>query len=213
MNNPKPILGFPNLETDSGSPRSDMGIVFFVFFFQSRTRSAFSHQKLRQSGLRCAAAATATAATTAATAAATAGRHASSAATASNLSSSRLLFSPHPPPSRLLVSSLITPDPDDDDDDDNDDDTVSAASTATTTASRVCRLWDWASRCPSINLPSSSSSLMSSLTSQLRLQTPPHRCCRDCQRPPMGAHIPVAQSWQERLSSSSSLSLSAVECR
>jgi hypothetical protein len=31
--NPKLILGLPDLETDSGSPRSDMGIAFLVFFF------------------------------------------------------------------------------------------------------------------------------------------------------------------------------------
>ena len=111
--NPKPILGLPNLETDSGSPCSNMGIVFLVFFFQSRTRSAFSHQKLRQSRLHCAAAATAAAAaaTTAATSATTAGRHASSVATASNSLSCRLLFSPRPPPSHLLVSSVVAPIP------------------------------------------------------------------------------------------------------
>jgi hypothetical protein len=124
------------------SPCTNMVIwgLLFWCFFQSHTRSAFSHQKLRQPGLRCAAAATAAAAaaTTAATAAATAGRHTSSVATASNLSSCRLLFSPRPPPSRLLVSSVVAPDPDDDDDD--NDDAVSAASTATTTAARVCCL-------------------------------------------------------------------------
>ena len=31
--NPIPILGLPNLEINSGSPRSDMGIAFLVFFF------------------------------------------------------------------------------------------------------------------------------------------------------------------------------------
>ena len=31
--NPIPILGLPDLETNSGSPRSDMGIAFLVFFF------------------------------------------------------------------------------------------------------------------------------------------------------------------------------------
>jgi hypothetical protein len=30
---PKPILGLPNLETDLGSPRSDMGLLFWCFFF------------------------------------------------------------------------------------------------------------------------------------------------------------------------------------
>jgi hypothetical protein len=107
--NPKPILGLPDLETDSGTPHSDMGIAFCVLFFFSRTRSDFSHLKLRQSGC-CAAAATAAATTTAATAAATAGCHASSAAT--NSSSCRLLFSPRHPPSRLLVSSVVAPDVD-----------------------------------------------------------------------------------------------------
>ena len=178
--NPKPILGLPDLETDSGSPRSDMGIAFLVFFFQSRTRLAY----LRQSRLRCAAAATAAAATTAATAAATAGCHASYAATASNSSSCHLLFLPHPPPFRLLVASVVAPNPDDDDNDDDDDDddddgTVSAASTATTTAARVCHLRDWASCCPSIIFPSSLSSLMSSSLSQPRLRTPPHWFRRD----------------------------------
>ena len=90
-------------------------------------------------------------------------------ATASNSSSCRLLFSPRPPPSRLLVSSVVAPDPDNDDD--NDDDAVSAASTTMTTAARLCRLRDWASRCPSIISPS-------------RLRTPPHRCRRDQRRPP-----------------------------
>ena len=46
--NPKPILGLPDLEINSGCPHTDMGIAFLVFF-QSRTRSAFSHQILRQS--------------------------------------------------------------------------------------------------------------------------------------------------------------------
>ncbi len=41
--NPKPILALTDLESDSGSPRSYMGIAILVFF-QSRTRSAFSHQ-------------------------------------------------------------------------------------------------------------------------------------------------------------------------
>ena len=157
--------------------------MLFWCFFQSRTRSAFSHQKLRQSGLCCAAAATAAAATTAATAAATAGRHASSAATASNSASCHLLFLPRPPPSRLLVSSVIAPDPDDDNDNDNDD-AVSAASTATTTTARVFRLRDWASRCPYIISPSSLLSLMSLSSSQPRLRTSPLWCCRDRRRPP-----------------------------
>ena len=186
--NPKPILGLPDL------------IWGFFGVFLSHTRSAFSHQKLRQSGLRCAAAATTAAATTAATVAATAGRQASSAATASNLLSCRLLFSPRPPPSRLLVSSVVAPDPDDDDDD--NDNTVSTASTATTTVACVCRLRDWASHCPSIILPSSSSLLMS------LCQLSPACECRHIgvvvivDVPRRSAHIPVAQSWQERLSSS-----------
>jgi hypothetical protein len=104
--NPIPILGLPDLEIILGSPRIGMGIAFLVFFSVTQ-RSAFSHKKLRQSGLRFAAAATAAAATTAATAAATAGRRASSAPTASNSSSCRLLFSSRPPPSRLLVSSVV----------------------------------------------------------------------------------------------------------
>jgi len=106
--NPKPILGLPDLETDSGTPHSDMGIAFCVFFFQSH-KIGLSHLKLRQSGC-CAAAATAAATTTAATAAATAGCHASSAAT--NSSSCRLLFSPRHPPSHVLVSSVVAPDVD-----------------------------------------------------------------------------------------------------
>jgi hypothetical protein len=47
--NPKPILDSPiwNINISlpiPGSPHTNMGIPFFVFFFQSRTRSAFSHQ-------------------------------------------------------------------------------------------------------------------------------------------------------------------------
>ena len=98
--NPKPIRDSPIWKPIRRVPIPIWGLLFWCFF-QSRTRSAFSHQKLRQSGLR---------------------------ATASNLLSCRLLFSLHPPPSRLLVSSVIAPNPDDDDDD-NDDDAVSSAST------------------------------------------------------------------------------------
>ena len=36
--NPKPILGLPDLETDSGSPRSDMGIAFLFFFIHTQDR-------------------------------------------------------------------------------------------------------------------------------------------------------------------------------
>ncbi len=53
--NPILLLGLLVLEysliptqTDLGSPRSNIGIAFLVFF-QSRTRSACSHQKLRRS--------------------------------------------------------------------------------------------------------------------------------------------------------------------
>ncbi len=111
-----------------------------------------------------------------------------------------LCFLPHPPPSCVLVSSVVAPNPDEDNDD-NVDDAVSVASTATTTAVRVCRLRDWVSRYPSTISPSSSPSLMLPSSSQPRLRTPPH-----------WSHITVAQSCRERLSSSSSSSISAVEC-
>ena len=40
--NPNPILGLPDLETDSGSPRSDMGIAFLVFFLVTHKIGLFS---------------------------------------------------------------------------------------------------------------------------------------------------------------------------
>jgi hypothetical protein len=164
-----------------GEPPFQYGDCFFGVFFQSRTRSAFSHQKLRQSQRQRRMMPTRRTSKEEA-AAATAGRHASSVTTASNSSSCCLLFSLCPPPSRLLVSSVIAPDPDNDDND--DDDPVSAASTATTTAARVCRLRDWALHFPSIISPSSLSLWMSSSSSQPRLRMPPHRCRHDRQRPP-----------------------------
>jgi len=108
-------------QTDSGSPCSNMGIAFLVFFFGHAQDRPFLTKNWGNPD--CAAAdATAAATTTAATAAST--------ATASISSSCHLLFSPCPPPSRLLVSSVVAPDPNDDDDDDDND---GAASTATTT--------------------------------------------------------------------------------
>ena len=53
----------------------------------------------------------------------------------------------------------------------------------------VRRLLDWASRCPSVFSPSSLSLLMSSSSSQPRLQTPPHWCRRD--HPPSSPPIPM----------------------
>jgi hypothetical protein len=92
--NPKSILGLPDLEINSGSPRTDMGIAFFVCVFSVTHKIGLFSPKIEaiRIALRCRS--TAAAATTAATAAATtAGRHASSAASASNSSSCRLLFS------------------------------------------------------------------------------------------------------------------------
>jgi hypothetical protein len=108
-NEPQTYSGTPRFGNRFGDSPFRYGDCFLCAFFFSRTRSDFSHLKLRQSGC-CAAAATAAATTTAATAAATAGCHASSAAT--NSSSCRLLFSPRHPPSRLLVSSVVAPDVD-----------------------------------------------------------------------------------------------------
>jgi Mg2+/citrate symporter len=92
--NPKPILGLPDLEINSGSPRTDTGIAFFVFFFSVTHKIGLFSPKIEaiRIALRCRSTAAAT--TTAVTAAATAGCHASSAASASNSSSCRLLFSP-----------------------------------------------------------------------------------------------------------------------
>jgi hypothetical protein len=91
--NPKSILGLPDLEINSGSPRTDMGIAFFVCVFSVTHKIGLFSPKIEaiRIALRCRSTAAAT--TTAATAAATAGRHASSAASASNSSSCRLLFS------------------------------------------------------------------------------------------------------------------------
>ena len=91
--NPKSILGLPDLEINSGSPRTDMGIAFFVCVFSVSHKIGLFSPKIEaiRIALRCRSTAAAT--TTAATAAATAGRHASSAASASNSSSCRLLFS------------------------------------------------------------------------------------------------------------------------
>ncbi len=144
-------------------------------------------------------------------AAATAGCHASSAATASNLSSCRLLFSPRPPPSRLLVSSVVTPNPD----------TMTMMMTTQfprhQRRRRPWRVYVVSGIGRRVVPPS--------------FCPPPHRlrCCHPrlspaCERrrigvvmivdvPGQSAHIPVAQSWRERLSSSLSLLLSAVECR